>query len=344
MGKTKDVTTETTREVHGTIFDDVFRTIAQKMPYLLIPLINEVFQTNYSEDIHFQQLRNEHYEKFGKIITDSILQIENHTYHLECQSSLDGRMVIRMFEYDFSIALELAQKNNETFEIEFPQSCVLYIRNHRKRSLPDYHEAIVKFADGQQIVYRVPILRAQNYTVDSIFEKRLLILLPYHILRYESFLKNSGSNTKKLEQLLTDYQKISSALEQCTNDKKSTLYIDMITLIEEIADHIIPKDNEKIRERLGDIMGGKILQLESERLLEKGQLLGEAKGRAAGQAEGRIQGQAEGRIQGQAEGRKTERIEAIQNMIKYDVSKEKILQDYSEEEYNEAIKSMLVEA
>ena len=298
------------------------------MPYLLIPLINEVFQTNYSEDIHFQQLRNEHYEKFGKIITDSILQIEDHTYHLECQSSLDGRMVIRMFEYDFSIALELAQKNNETFEIEFPQSCVLYIRNHRERSLPDYHEAIVRFADGQQILYRVPILRAQNYTVDSIFEKRLLILLPYHILRYESFLKNSGTNSKKLEQLLTDYQKISDALEQCTDDKKSTLYIDMIALIEEIADYIIPKDNEKVRERLGDIMGGKILKLESERLRE----LGEAKGRA------------EGRIQGQAEGRKTERIEAIQNMIKYDVSKEKILQDYSEEEYNEAVKSMLVEA
>ena len=107
---------------------------------------------------------------------------------------------------------------------------------------------------------------------------------------------------------MTDYQKISSALEQCTDDKKSTLYIDMITLIEEIADYIIPKDNENIRERLGDIMGGKILQLESERLREE------------------------------------ERIDAIRNMIKYDVSKEKILQDYSEEEYNEAIKSMLVEA
>ena len=115
---------------------------------------------------------------------------------------------------------------------------------------------------------------------------------------------------------MTDYQKISSALEQCTDDKKSTLYIDMITLIEEIADYIIPKDNKNVRERLGDIMGGKILQLESERLRE----LEEAKGR------------------------KTERIEAIQNMIKYDVSKEKILQDYSEEEYNEAINSMLVEA
>ena len=83
-------------------------------------------------------------------------------------------------------------------------------------------------------------------------------------------------------------------------------------------------------------MGGKILQLESERLLEKGQLLGEAKGRAAGQAEGRIQGQSEGR--------KTERIEAIQNMISLGLTKEKILTVYSEEEYNEAIKSMLVEA
>ena len=33
---------------HSTIFDDVFRTIAQKMPQLLIPLINEVFHTSYS--------------------------------------------------------------------------------------------------------------------------------------------------------------------------------------------------------------------------------------------------------------------------------------------------------
>ena len=114
----------------------------------------------------------------------------------------------------------------------------------------------------------------------------------------------------------------------------------MITLIEKIADHIIPKDNKNVRERLGDIMGGKILQLESERLLEKGQLLGEAKGRAAGQAEGRIQGQSEGR--------KTERIEAIQNMISLGLTKEKILTIYSEEKYNKAISTlpstMLVEA
>ena len=198
---------------HSTIFDDVFRTIAQKMPQLLIPLINEVFHTSYSEEEHFEQLRNEHYEKYGTVITDSIIQIGNHIYHLECQSSKDKTMVIRMFEYDISIAIEHASyENDEIWEIEFPQSCVLYIRNHR--DLPDYHEAVVKFADGQKMRYRVPILQAKKYTVDRIFEKRLLILLPYHILRYEHFLKHNGMDTRKLQQLLADFREINRRLEE----------------------------------------------------------------------------------------------------------------------------------
>ena len=78
-----DANTENTTE-HSTIFDDVFRTIAQKMPQLLIPLINEVFHTSYSEEEPFEQLRNEHYEKFGTVVTDSIIRIGNHIYHLIC--------------------------------------------------------------------------------------------------------------------------------------------------------------------------------------------------------------------------------------------------------------------
>ena len=133
------------------------------------------------------------------MVTDSIIRIGNHIYHLECQSSKDETMVIRMFEYDISIALEHASfAEHAVWEIEFPQSCVLYIRNHR--SLPDFHEAIVKFADGQKIHYRVPIIQAKKYTVDRIFEKRLLILLPYHILRYEHFLKHNGTDLKKVQQ------------------------------------------------------------------------------------------------------------------------------------------------
>ena len=103
------------------------------------------------------------------MVTDSIIRIGNHIYHLECQSSKDKTMVIRMFEYDISIAIEHASfESNDIWEIEFPQSCVLYIRNHR--SLPDFHEAIVKFADGQKnSLPRFRSYKAKKYTVDRIF-------------------------------------------------------------------------------------------------------------------------------------------------------------------------------
>lgn len=146
--------------------------------------------------------------------------------------------------------------------------------------------------------------------MDRIFEKRLLILLPYHILRYEHFLKHNGTNSKKVKHLLDDFREINRRLEDASEkEQKSHLYMDMIVLIEKIADYIIPKDND-IRKGLGEIMGGKILKLRSEELLEQG----EAKGR----------------------------IDAIQNMIKYNVPKEKILLDYTSDEYEEALNSMPV--
>ena len=35
--------------MNNTIFDDVFRTMVEKIPQLAVPLINEVFHTSYPE-------------------------------------------------------------------------------------------------------------------------------------------------------------------------------------------------------------------------------------------------------------------------------------------------------
>ena len=61
--------------MNNTIFDDVFRTMIEKMPYLAVPLINEVFHTSYPENVPIVQLRNEHQQENGEIITDSCLKI-----------------------------------------------------------------------------------------------------------------------------------------------------------------------------------------------------------------------------------------------------------------------------
>ena len=99
--------------MNNTIFDDVFRTMIEKMPYLAVPLINEVFHTSYPENVPIVQLRNEHQQENGEIITDSCLKIAGKLYHIECQSVDDTTMAIRMIEYDFSIAIENAQKQGK---------------------------------------------------------------------------------------------------------------------------------------------------------------------------------------------------------------------------------------
>ena len=55
---------------NNTIFDDVFRTMVEKMTYLLVPLINEVFHTSYPEDVKIVHLRNEHQLEDGELITE----------------------------------------------------------------------------------------------------------------------------------------------------------------------------------------------------------------------------------------------------------------------------------
>ena len=57
------------------------------MPELVVPLINEVFGTNYPADIAVEQQRNEHQTKNGEKITDSRLKIADKIYHIECQST-----------------------------------------------------------------------------------------------------------------------------------------------------------------------------------------------------------------------------------------------------------------
>ncbi len=255
-----------------TIFDDVFRTMLEKMPELVIPLINEVFGTEYPEDISIIQKRNEHETKSGEIITDSHLFIGNRVYHIECQSTGDPAMVIRMVEYDFATALEYAQRENGKVRIYFPHSCVLYLRG---KYGTDMLEMEIVMPDGSLVDYHVPVIRMEQYTRDGIFQKKLLFLLPFYVIRYEKQKKELEENTEKLDSLLSEYRLIEQHLEEELLDKgKEKEYRDLIELIIRIADYIF-EDSGKVRKGVGDVMGGNVLELESDRLIQQGVTRGE---------------------------------------------------------------------
>ena len=255
--------------MNNTIFDDVFRTMIEKMSYLAVPLINEVFHTSYPEDVKITQLRNEHQQKDGEIITDSCLLIGKKMYHIECQSTDDTTMAIRMIEYDFAIAVENAEKQGRRYRIEFPRSCVLFLRS--SGNTPDYLEADVIFPDGKTHVYSIPAIKMADYTKDHIFEKNLLMLLPFYIMRYEKKKHDMRKNLELLQILLDEYDEIRINLEKELNETgKAELYTNLTKLIVKIADYIFEKE-EDIRKGIGDVMGGKVLELESERLKAEGE-------------------------------------------------------------------------
>lgn len=166
----------------STIFDDVFRTETEKMPELTIPLINEVFGTNYPSNVEIIQGRNEHLTKSGKKITDSYIIIGEKRYHMECQSMEDSTMILRMIEYDFAISLEHAEKVHDTYRMQFPHSCILYLRGDAQKKNVSME---LQFPDNQVVQYKVPVIRIEWYSIKEILEKDLIMLLPFYIMRYE---------------------------------------------------------------------------------------------------------------------------------------------------------------
>lgn len=251
---------------NNTIFDNVFRTMLEKMPELVVPLINEVFGTNYPADIVVEQQRNEHQTKNGEKITDSRLKIADKIYHIECQSTGDAEMVIRMIEYDFAVSLETKQIENGRYKIYFPHSCVLYLRGKGRK---DTLGMDIIMPDGRVIKYELPAIYIERYTQDVIFQKKLLFLLPFYVIRYEKSREDIEKDPEKLQKLLDEYVTISRRLEESLLENgKEALYRYLVEVILKIADYIF-SDSEKTKKGVDRAMGGEVLELKTDKLINE---------------------------------------------------------------------------
>ena len=100
----------------GSPYDDVFRTLQNDCPELLIPVVNDIFRTDYAAGRDQVVVRNNEFfftapdGEQTKVVSDSHVMIGGSHYHMECQSAADGTMVVRMFAYDVQIAMRHFRK------------------------------------------------------------------------------------------------------------------------------------------------------------------------------------------------------------------------------------------
>lgn len=292
-----------TKEKVNTPYDDAFRTLMVKCPTLVIPLVNEVFHEKYELQENVSVFHNEFFvgdRHQRECITDSHIGIGDRRYHAECQSSTDGSITVRIFEYDAQIAAENAQIEKGKADFVFPHSVLLYLRC--PIDTPRKIQVSLRVPNGC-ISYEIPILKVPEYTADEILKNELYFLIPFHIFAYERELEKINGNAEQVEDLLRVYQRFARILQQKVKEERLTEYERQVIrdMTVKVVSSLASKwDN--IKKGVEDIMGGEILELEVDKILNRGIDIGRTEGLSVGRTEGMSEGLSIGRTEGLIEG------------------------------------------
>lgn len=252
-------------------YDNVFKSMKYNNKELFIPIINDTFGKNYTKADTITILPSE--GDITKIISgkadiesrtsDFLMKIRDEFYLIEEQSYRDGTMAIRIAEYAFIAARQNAVWKDGRVYLKMPNYCVIYIKSSESTS--EYTKITYEFPNGQFVDYDSKNVIVKNYTKEDILEKRLYAYIPYYILRYEKSIKAGKIKLDVVEaEMLYLLKGLKVALDKEYIDEREFNNIKAFT--NTIIEHFV-KGKEK--ERLVNIMGGKIIYTEADKIYYK---------------------------------------------------------------------------
>lgn len=280
------------------LISDNLRTVTNDCTSLIIPIVNEVFQKQHGENEKVTVLNNEFYitrqdGEQKERITDSNFIIGNTCYHFECQSTSDGTIIMRVFEYGSQIAIRDSNIENNVLTVRFPKTAILYLR--QTKNTPDFMNICIKVPEAS-CSYRVPVMKVQRYSLEEIFAKKLFFLIPFHIFVYEKNFSKYESEEKKLVELTNVYEQLVKRLNDCAEAGIISEYVKgtVIAMSKKVLEALTVKYS-KVQEGVGKIMGGQILDYEAKRIRNEERVNTERERKRAEEAENRAE-EAEAKI------------------------------------------------
>lgn len=251
---------------YGTPYDDSFRTLLTDCKRLIVPLVNEMFGENWQETENVELYQNEVFITTGadeKRITDSNFTIGNsRRYHIECQSSVDGTMTVRIFEYSTQIAITTAESDVSKTVFTMPASGILYLRCND--SIPDSHEIVVN-TPGGTVSYKIPIVKIKDYSLDDMLSKKLFFLIPFYFFNYS--LEKMEKDHALIEDMKNTYLKLWDQLESLVQQGKISEFEKSAikAMCDKVAQSLTNK-YDNVKEGVDSVMGGEILDYEAKRI------------------------------------------------------------------------------
>ena len=302
-------------------YDDAFHTMVVKCDNLLIPFINHMFDEHYTSAVKIDRGANEHFidgedGSQEKRISDSIFKMSEggvlHSYHIECESKndTDGSIIVRMFEYDTQIALERGEVNRHRLDVYFPHAGILFLRS--SDDMPDEMTVTLHTSAGD-LSYPIRTIKIRDYTLDMIFENELYFLLPFYAFNFEKDFKEIEADEIKQKEFLDVYREIFDKLGESVDRGELSVYYRsvIIRLVYRVTYKLLMKQ-KKTQKKVGEFMGGKVIELDV------------IKAHDAGIEQGRMEGRREAEKKVRAEEAKRKELEAENNRLREEIKKLKL--------------------
>ena len=285
-----------------TVYDSVFWTSVNMLTRYLIPLVNEAFGERFTENASITL-------KPGKQVTeltngslrrrelDSLARVSEafssptdpgpgelveRDYHFECEASGGSTVALRIVEYASGYAFQNPVLTKDGAELVIPYSAVIFLRP--PAGVTDHLRIRIRYPGGIAH-YDVPALRMQDYTVEDLFDKGLLLLVPFSIFLFgDKELREMDTQTESLSKLEGMLDTINARLQEMVSDRQ----IDAVQRgnLLRYTDRVIAKAAAKyqnVRKGAERIMGGYIIRTDIDAYVEKGRIEGERAGQIKGE-------------------------------------------------------------
>ena len=181
-----------------------------------------------------------------------------------------------MFEYDTSIAMEDAARTTDGLEVRFPRSGVIYLRKGPE-SLEEVR-VVAQEPGEHDWKYRVRAASVVNLTLDELFDKFLLILIPFRLFAHERQLAHYNEDDEALAGLLEECAGIRDRLEELALSGEIDEYTKrtVVDMTIRVAEHLARK-HSRVVEGVRQVMGGQVLEYEARTIRDNALAEGELK-------------------------------------------------------------------
>jgi hypothetical protein len=205
--------------------DEILKQLFQVSNNVLVVMLNSLFGKDIDPEKTEVEISNNEFvtEELGLLRGDLFLTLTNsekkNRFHIEFQTIQDRGMVIRMFEYGFHKARELASlKEEEETVIFIPEQIVIFVEEHE--SVRDELKMRLVFPEDQEMVYRVPVIKYWQFDCQELLQRKLYPLLPLQIFKLRRELEKLKRQKDATEKMLAGMSKVKKMAEKVAVEAK----------------------------------------------------------------------------------------------------------------------------